>query len=127
MSSMDRLGQVMGCREAEVLGYRVLEARLGASPVLASSGRDDTGETDVVASSPVAGDSAERREPRVTAVPRDADAVDARPADDGDAPAVVRPGPQDRERVVLDHGAPRPAPFRRRRRELFLVGPEVHA
>src|SRR5262245_14326023 len=124
---MDRLGQVLRRREAEVRGYRLLEARLRASPVLAPSGCDDSGETDVVAASPVARDRAEGGKASMTAVRRDADAVDARPTDDGYAPALVRPRPQHGERVVLDHGAPRPAPFGRRRSELLLVGPEVHA
>ena len=56
---MDRLRKLLRSREAEVARDGVLQARLRPAAVLAARGSDDSGEPDVVAASPVAGDSAE--------------------------------------------------------------------
>src|SRR5437867_3665603 len=64
---------------------------------------------DVVAAAPVAADLAEREEPDVLPAWRHADAVDAGPADDGDAPAALAAGAQQGERVVSDEDAVGPA------------------
>src|SRR5205085_10136731 len=84
-------------------------------------------EADVVAAAPVAGDRAERGEPGVPAVGRDADAVDPGAADDRDAPAALGAGAQDSERVVADVRPLGPAAARDGGAELLLLAREVDA
>ena len=107
---VDRLRQLGRRREPEVRRDGLLERRLLAASVLAAGRGRDRRQADVVAAAPVAGDRAERREARMPAVGRDADAVDPGSADDRDAPALLRSCAQDRERVVVDDRPRRPAP-----------------
>ena len=108
-AEVDRLGQLARRSRPEVRWNGVLERRLRAAAVLAARRGHQRGETDVVAAAPVAGDRPERGEAGVPSVRRDADAVDARAADDGHAPAVLSAGSQHRERVVVDDRARGPA------------------
>ena len=66
----------LGVVEAEVSRNGSLEARPRPASVFAPRRGRDGGEAEVVAAAPVAGDRAERGEPRMPAVRGDADAVD---------------------------------------------------
>ncbi len=98
--------------QTEVRGHGALERRVRAAPVLAAGRGHHRRQADVVAAAPVAGDRAERGEAGLPAVRRQAEAVDAGAADDGDAPAAVGAGAEDGEGVVpdLDAAAPSRAP-----------------
>src|SRR5439155_19823788 len=85
----------------------LLEARSWASTVLAPSSGRDSGQADVVAAAPIPRDLAEGREPRLTPVGRNTEAVDPGPADDRHSPTTLGPGAQDGIRVVADRN-----PFR---------------
>jgi HD-GYP domain-containing protein (c-di-GMP phosphodiesterase class II) len=107
--SVDRLRELMGSREAEVLGNRALERGARTAPVLASRRSAERGQADVEASAPVTGDRAERRKAGVAPVGRDADAVDPGAAHDGHSPAAFRPRPEHGKSVVADAVPARPA------------------
>ncbi len=124
---MDRLGELVGRGQAEMLGHDSLERRVRPAPVLPARGRRERRVADVGASAPVAGDLPEGGEARVAAVGRDADAVDPGPADDGDAPAALGACPQDGEGVVVDDRALRPAARLDRLPQLLLLAREVDA
>jgi hypothetical protein len=79
------------------------------APIGTAIGRAERGEPDVITTTPVAGDRAERREAEGAPVRGDADRVDAAAAYHGDTPPAVRSGAQERERVVLHDEARRPA------------------
>ncbi len=87
------------------------------APIGTAIGRAERGEPDVMTATPVAGDRAERREADGAPVRGDADRVDAAAADDRDTPPAVRTGAQQRQRVVLDDQARRPAQRAERRLE----------
>src|SRR5690349_16446794 len=110
---MDVLRQLRGRAQAEVARHRLLEGRARPATILAPRRGPDPGKPDVVTAAPVAGDRTERREARVAAVRRDAEAVDAGAADDRDAPAALRPRAQDGEGVVSDAHVLRQLPFAR--------------
>src|SRR6266852_5789521 len=95
---MNRLRELERRRQPEVRRDALLEARLRAAPVLAARRRVYGFLPDVAAAAPVARGPAERGEPRVRAVRRDADTVDSGAADDGDPPATVGAGAQDGKR-----------------------------
>ena len=119
-AEVDRLDELAGRGEAEVLGHRALEPRARAAAVLAAHRRRQRGEADVVAAAPVAADRAERGEAHVAAVGADADAVDAGAAHHRDAPAALGAGAQDGERVVADAQALGPAAVDRGVQPLLL-------
>jgi hypothetical protein len=102
---VDRLPDVVRPGQPEVPRDSVLEQRARAAPVRAAGGSRQRGEADVVPATPVAGDRAEGRPAGDPPVRRDADPVDARAADDRDAPSH-RP----------DRGRRRRRPRRPRRR-----------
>ena len=108
-------------------GTECSKARPWAATVLASRGRRDRGHPDVVATTPVTGDLAERGEANLAAVGRDADAVDSGAADDGDAPAALGAGAEDGKGVVADGGPARPATLADDRMQSVLLGREVDA
>ena len=56
---MDRLRKLLGSRETEVPRDGLFQARLRPATVLAARGGNYSGEPDVIAASPVAGDRAE--------------------------------------------------------------------
>src|SRR6185312_369160 len=91
LPEVERLGELARCLEPEVGGNSVFEARTRSAPVLAAGSSVHRGEAEVLPSAPVAGDLAERRKAGVPSVRRDADAVDAGAAGDGDAPAALGP------------------------------------
>src|SRR5919109_1725472 len=82
----------------------VAAARRLPTTVLGSDRVPEGRLTEVRAPAPVTGQHADRREAEAAAVRRDARAVRAVAAHDGDAPGPVGPGPQDRERVVANDG-----------------------
>ena len=123
--SVDLLGERSRAVEPEVPRHGVLEARARPASVLAPGGYPERLEPDVVPAAPVAGDPAERREPNPAAVRRDADAVDARAADDRDAPAALGARAKDRECVVPDVHVVSPAALHERRTEGVLLRGEV--
>src|SRR5262245_58505369 len=108
LAEVHRLGELERRRQPEVRWHRSLEHRLRAAAGLAPRGGVHRRHADVAAAAPVAGDLAERREADLPAVGCDRDAVDARAADDADAPAVVGARPQHRVRVVRDRRAAGP-------------------
>src|SRR4029450_10342977 len=112
---------------AEVSRHRALERRSLAAAVLAAGRGRDRRDPDVVAAAPVTRDPAERREASVAAGGPDADAVDARPADDADSPAVLRPCAEHRERVVADRDPGRETSFAGGGLHLLHLGREVDA
>src|SRR5207247_9844165 len=89
-------------RLAEVRRHRLLQCRPLAAAVLAAGRGGDRLDADVVATAPVARDPAERREASLPSVRGDADAVDARAADDADPPAARGAGAEDGEGIVAD-------------------------
>src|SRR6185503_18248665 len=88
------------------------ERRGRTATVLASRRGRGGCEAHIEAASPVACGRAERREARVPSVGGHADAVDARAAHDGDAPAALGPGAEDGEGVVPDEDLLDPAASR---------------
>src|SRR5581483_8275622 len=125
--AVHRLGELLRRAQAEVARDEPLEARLRAAPVLAPGRGEDGGEADVAPAAPVAGDRAERRKPRVAPVRRDADAVDARTAYDGDAPSLLGARAQDGEGVVLDERPRGPAAGVDQLLQMLLLRREVDA
>ena len=124
--SVDLQGERARELEAEMARDGLLEARSRPSPVLAARCDVERLQADVVAAAPVAGDPAERREANAPPVGRDAHAVDARAAHDGDAPAPLGARPQDGERVVADLEVVGPPTRLEGRVEGVLLGREVH-
>src|SRR5262249_41314329 len=85
-AEVDRLGQLTGRRQAEMPRYRMLQHRGRATAVLAPGSRGDGRHPDIVATTPIARDRAQREKPCMPPVRGDSGAVDAGAADDGDAP-----------------------------------------
>ncbi len=126
-ASVDRLGELARRRQAEVRGNRALETRAWAATVLAPRRRRDGRESEVVASAPVARDRPERGKAGMSAVGSDADTVDPGAARDRDPPAALSTGTQDRERVVSDVDARRPATLGHGLTQRLLLRREVDA
>ncbi len=97
---VDRLGHVDRRSQPEVGGHQGRQARRRSAAVDRPDRRPEAPHPEPRSAAAVAGDLAQAGEPRDPPVASAAHAVDAGPADDGDAPAVGRPGPQRRERVV---------------------------
>ncbi len=92
--------------EPEPGRHERLEGGSGAAPVPCPDRRREGRETQGMPAAPVPGDGPERREAGLATVRREPEAVDPGPADDGDTPAGVRPGPEGGVRVVPDDGPP---------------------
>src|SRR5262245_3419931 len=86
--------------EPERDGDPFLEDRPWPAAVPGSDGRSERGHPDVVGAAPVARDVPERGQGGVPAGRRDPGGVDARAADEPDAPTPVRAGTDGGERVV---------------------------
>ena len=114
-------------REPEVRRHELLERRSRPAPVLAARRRPHGCRADVLAAAPVAADVAERGKARLASVGREAEAVDAGAADDGDAPAAVGAGAEHGERVVRDLDAVGPAALLRARLHVAHLRGEVDA
>src|SRR5262249_20934014 len=85
------------------------------------------GEADLLAAAPVAGDRAEGWEADDAVAAVAGDPVDPGPADDRDAPAVVRAGAKHGEGVVGDDHPPRPAAAGDRLLERALLLGQIRA